>query len=90
MTEREVLPAAELLSTVTQPGLEVFYGYIPRLMRPVAQAYAADPAGFLEHHRQWREKRRAMPVNATNPAAGQKPGTSLGVLSVERFGETVK
>lgn len=67
-----------------------FYGYVPRLMRPVAQAYAANPTGFLDHYRHWREKRRAMPASAANPAAGQKPGTSLGELSVERFGETVK
>ena len=58
-----------------------FYGYVPRLMRPVAQAYAADPAGFLEHYRQWRGKRRAMPASLANPAAEQQPGVSLGVLS---------
>ena len=28
-------------------------------------------------------------ANAANPAAGQKAGTSLGVLSTERFGEAV-
>ncbi len=63
-----------------------FYGYVPRLMRPVVQAYAANPIGFPEHYRQWREKRRALPDNAANPAAGQKPATSLGVLSTESFG----
>jgi hypothetical protein len=62
-----------------------FYGYVPRLMRPVAQAYAADPAGFLEYYQQWRERRQALSDTAANPAAGQQPGTSLGVLSTERF-----
>ena len=65
-----------------------FYGYVPRLMRPVVQAYVNNPTGFLEYYRQWREKRRAMADNAANLASGQKAGTSLGVLSTERFGET--
>ena len=63
------------------------YGYLPRLMRPVIQALAADPDGFLEHARDWRERRRRMTDTVSGPQPGQKPGMRRGVLSTESFAE---
>jgi len=63
-----------------------FYSFIdcdllPRLMKTVLQAAEADPDGFWEFARQWRETQAAMPAAPSGPPPEQKPGTSLGVLS---------
>jgi len=60
-----------------------FCEYMPRLMKIVAQAAEADPAGFWEYARQWREKQKAKPEAKPDQQPEQEPGTSLGVLSTE-------
>ena len=53
---------------------------LPRLMKTVALAAAADPAGFWEYARQWGETHAPTPPP---PPAAQPPETSLGVLSTD-------
>jgi len=74
------LAPQENLSFYTPSQLDI----LPRLMRTAVQAAAADP-GFWEFARLWAERRAANPAKPPDPAAGQLPKTSLGVLSTEPF-----
>ena len=60
---------------------------LPRLMKTVALAAEADPEGFWEYAREWREQHEAAPDPVADPQAEQEPETSLGVLSTEPFEE---
>jgi hypothetical protein len=79
---RRVKPLApeESLSFYTPAELDV----LPRLMRTTVQAAEADP-GFWEFARWWAAQRTANSVTPPNPAVGQSPLTSLGVLNTEPF-----
>jgi len=80
LAARRVRPLApqESLSFYSPATLDI----LPRLMRTAMQAAEADP-GFWGFSRQWTEQRAANPVKPPNPAAGQSPRTSLGVLSTD-------
>lgn len=62
---------------------EWYSGFIPRLLRIVADAADKDPEGFAAAAKAWWGKRREMPDRepVVRPDAG--PGTSLGRLSTE-------
>jgi hypothetical protein len=79
-------------TTIEPDDVLCFYSYawseeLPRLMKIVALAAETDPNGFLEFARKWREARDAKRTTPPGPPPGQKPETSLGVLSTERFVE---
>jgi len=48
-------------------------------------AAEADPDGFWEYARQWREQRETVPEVDPTPAVEAHVETSLGVLSTEPF-----
>jgi hypothetical protein len=79
-------------TTIGPDDVLCFYSYawseeLPRLMKIVALAAEADPNGFLEFARLWREERDAKRTTSPGSPPDQKPETSLGVLSTERFAE---
>jgi hypothetical protein len=56
-------------------------GYIPRLMRTVAQAWEEAPQGFEAAVDAWREKRQRMPDREPEVRPDQGPEMELGRLS---------
>jgi len=75
-------------TTIEPDDVRCFYSFawcdeLVRLMKTVALAAEADPANFRDYARKWREEREARPEAPPAPPAGQRPGTGLGVLSVE-------
>lgn len=60
-----------------------FSGYIPRLMRTVADAMDRDPEAFARAEAEWRQKRQAMPDRPDSPRPDRGPEINLGVLSTE-------
>jgi hypothetical protein len=75
-------------TTIEPDDVLCFYSYawseeLPRLMKTVTLAAEADPDGFREFARKWREASETKPETPPGPPPGQKPETSLGVLSVE-------
>ncbi len=54
---------------------------MPPLMKTVAMAAEADPDGFWEYARKWREEQKAKPDAKSDQRTEQEDGTSLGVLS---------
>jgi hypothetical protein len=90
---------AGLLGVKTTIGTDrvlCFYDFsacdeLPRRMKTVALAAAADPDGFWEYARRWRDQRAQADAAASGkpskPEPEQYPLTSLGVLSTEPFAE---
>ena len=62
---------------------EWYSGFIPRLLRIVAEAANADPEGFAEAAEAWWEKRRNMPDREMEVRPDSGAATSLGRLSTE-------
>jgi len=60
-----------------------FSGFIPRLMRIVADAMEKDPEGFSEAAEQWSQKRQNMPNRELEDRPDQGPEINLGSLSTE-------
>ncbi len=60
-------------------------GFVPRLMKTVAQAMDRDPEGFAEHVQKWRERRDTMPDRTISTLSEQTGETNLGGLSAEPF-----
>ena len=78
--------------TIAPDDVQCFYAFsacdeLPRLMKTVVLAAAADPDGFWEYARQWRENREVMPKTPAAQQSGPPQETSLGVLSTEPFAD---
>jgi hypothetical protein len=76
-------------TTIEADDVLCFYSYawseeLPRLMKAVILAAEDDPEGFWEYARKWKDACDENPKTPPEPP-NQKPGTSLGVLSTERF-----
>jgi hypothetical protein len=60
-------------------------GFIPRLMKTVAQAMDHDPEGFAEHVRKWRERRDRLPDRELAQGSPRDVEVNLGRLSADPF-----
>jgi len=65
-----------------------FSGFIPRLMRIVANAMARDAAGFTKTSEQWRQKRQSMPDREAEERPDRGPEINLGRLGTEPYPES--